>query len=80
MKTGCPLALTSPRLSPLSPRERGGGNGSRALAKPVLNSARWLPSFSAMNNGCSLSQRERARVRENSAGKLQATTGFQTDL
>jgi len=49
--------LTSPRPSPLPPRERRGGNALRVLANPRLDSARWFSTFRAMSSGCSLSQR-----------------------
>jgi hypothetical protein len=51
-----------------SPRPSPPGRGrivSRVLANPRLPSARWLSNFSGASNGCSLSQRERVRVREN---------------
>ncbi len=62
------LGEFSPRPSPLG----RGRIGSNPLANPRLASARRLPNFKKMDNGCSLSQRERVRVREN------ATVNHQT--
>ena len=59
----CESTSPSPRPSP----QRRGRNVRRVLAKPALTSARLLSNFKNVSNGCSLSQRERVRVRENAA-------------
>ena len=51
----------SPRLSPAG----RGRNARRVLANPALTSARSFSNFKKLPNSCSLSQRERVRVREN---------------
>ena len=53
----------SPRPSPPG----RGRNAPSALANSWLTSARLRSSFKKLSNGCSLSQRERVRVRENAA-------------
>ena len=53
----------SPRPSPAG----RGRNARRVLANPALTAARKLSNFKKLSNGCSLSQRERVRVRENAA-------------
>ena len=63
------LAMTSPSPRP-SPAGRG-RIGSSVLANMRLASALRLPNFKQLVNGCPLSQRERARVRESVAnGKM----------
>ena len=51
----------SPRPSPPG----RGRNVPSVLANPALTFTRRLLSFKKLSNGCSLSQRERVRVREN---------------
>ena len=57
--------LTSPRPSPLPPRVRRGRIISRHAANQRLSSAQWPLNFESTYGGCSLSPRERVRVRGN---------------
>ena len=64
-------ASPSPRPSPAG----RGGNARRALANPSLTTTRRLLKFKKSSNGCSLSQRERVRGREN-ATSIQGSAGL----
>jgi hypothetical protein len=57
--------LTSPRPSPLPPRERRGSVVVSHMTNRWLISARGSWNFKGANRGCSLSPRERVRVRAN---------------
>jgi len=70
------LALTSPRPSPLPPRERRGRSVSSFSAEQQLASARRVFKFLNAANGCFLSQQERVRVRENAALTFKAQNNF----
>ena len=60
------VAFPSPRPSP----QRRGRNAPNVLANPRLISARLLSNLKKLSNGCSLSPRERVRVRGNVAPRV----------
>ena len=60
-------ASPSPAIAAVAAPAGRGGNARRALANPSLTTARRLLKFKKSSNGCSLSQRERVRVRESAA-------------
>ncbi len=64
------FSLTSPRPSPLPPMERRGRMVASVSANRPATSARWRSEFLKPDNGGSLSQRERARVRKNALQQL----------
>jgi len=62
---------TSPRPSLLPPGDRSGRNIPRVSANPRLDSGERLLDFTKSTSGCSLSQRERVRVRDDAFASQQ---------